>query len=122
MSWKDKTFKEKKVFYKERQKFFDAVKACNNGNDNITIKYNGEIYRLVSTNSFSEYIDNVRHGYAVIFSKAYKSNTIIVWNYGSRNGFKWYTENNNYVSGDRSKILCFAEKVIPMSDYIENKD
>jgi hypothetical protein len=109
------TFKEKKKFYKERQKFFDAVKLARQGEFPV-VTYNGERYRLVYVEDFykkrwdNQYL-NKRHGFAVIYSKKYKSNTIVEWCYGSKYGFTWISENGKPKKGNYKKILCFAEKI-----------
>jgi len=110
MSWKDKTFKEKKVFYKERQVFFDAVKSDKDGEDSV-IKYSGEMYKLVSPVEFWEYVEDKWQGKCVIFSKAYKSNTIVDWWYSSRNGFRFDNEKGDKSRKDKENVLCFAEKI-----------
>jgi hypothetical protein len=108
MSWQNKSLKDKKVFYKQRQFFFDAVRLSNNGSDNEVVKYNNNEYRLITPNSFNDYVDEKRHGYCVIFSKKYKSNMITIWNYSDRNGFTYFSENNKK-SRNKEKVLCFAE-------------
>ena len=109
-------FKEKKAFYKERQNFFDAVKQARNG-DNPIITYNKKRYKLVYIEDWQEtmgdgdYLWRNRCGYAVIYSNKYKSNTLVEYSYGSRNGFVWWGENGRSNKGNYKKILCFAERI-----------
>lgn len=114
MSWKDKSFKEKKAFYKERQKFFDAVKLARLG-ENPVIKYKDRMYKLVycdfvkSVPSFWDYLWYKKNGFIVIYSKKYKSHTIVEYMYSDKYGFRWFSENGK-ISRDLDKVLCFAEK------------
>jgi len=109
MSFKDLTFKEKKTFYKERQKFFDAVTAAKNGEFPV-ITYNGERYKLFTVENDYQYADKEHYGYCVVFNKAFKSNIIADWSYGNKSGMS--IDGNKYYSRrDWSRVLCFAKKI-----------
>ena len=110
MKFQDKNLKEKQEFYKERQKLFDAVKSAREGNFPV-ITFKGERYKLLIPEKHFPYIENKRDGKAVIFSKLYKSHTLVDWYYGNKSGFRWCSETNKYIKGNYSKILCYAEKV-----------
>lgn len=103
-------FKEKKAFYKDRQVFFDAVKKVREGEE-PEIEYEGQKYTLFQPENFWDYVDEVRHGRAVIYSKKEKKNILIIWNYSTKGGFCWYTESNKYVRDQGKRILCFAKPI-----------
>jgi hypothetical protein len=89
MSWKDKTFKEKKAFYKERQVFFDAVKLAKEGEESV-IKYKGEIYNLLVTVDVAIYPG--RH--SVLWEQSIGSGCVSVFRY--LNKTQHVNVNNNF--------------------------
>ncbi|MGK0174069.1 MAG: hypothetical protein ACI9AT_000432 [Ulvibacter sp.] len=107
--WADKTFKEKKVFYKQRQRFFDAVKCAKNG-ERPVITYKGERYVLFSPDNYFQYADENRHGFCVMFHKKLKHNVVVSWHYGNKSGWTMQSD-NYYCKHDWSRLLCFAEKI-----------
>jgi len=110
---KNKTFKEKKIFYQERQKFFDAVKLARNDEYPI-ITYKKEQYKLVSLDNMKELPniteDGYGYGYAVMFNNSYKSNQVVEFHYGNRNNLSVWGD-NCWVRYDFSRILCYAIKM-----------
>jgi len=109
MSWKDKTFKEKEIFYKERQKFFDAVKAAKDG-ENPIVTYKKERYRLFHPESVWLHVEKNPNGNVVMFNKAFKSNIVATYSYGNKSGMSIWGE-KHWSRRDWTRILCFAEKI-----------
>ncbi len=97
----------KGLFYKERQKFFEAVKATKNG-ENPVITYNKQRFRLfyVNPNDFSTYVMSTKLGYYVYFDKKRKFNVVKEWWYSNRHGL--VSEASMY-NIKRKHVLCFAE-------------
>ena len=99
------------VFYKERQKFFDAVKAARAGEFPV-ITYNKKRYKLVgfvSRQDFNNYIEEKRFGYYVFYSKKRRHNVIQRWLFTSKNLLHTYDNIEWRTRLEQKHVLCFAE-------------
>lgn len=100
-----------KIFYKERQKFFDAVKAARTGEFPV-ITYNKRRYKLVgftSKEDFNNYIQEKRFGYYVFYSKKRRYTIIQRWLFTNRNLLHTYDNKEWLTRLEQKHVLCFAE-------------
>ena len=116
MNFQDKPLSEKKVFYKERQKFFDAIKEARLKKEPV-VTYNKQRYKLTfPTDDQGKLRHDEGYGFAVIFNKAFKSHSVVEFHHGNRNGMSMWGH-KVWSRQDFSRILCYAEKINNPTQY-----
>jgi len=101
----EQTFKEKRLFYKERQKFFEVVKSARK-NEYPVITYNKKRYKLFSVENNN--IDDF--SFAAVFSKTFKSNMIVDMWHRHKTGLG-LSNGDYFVRHNDSLILCYAKEL-----------